>query len=79
MMARREYDLYLLTYIDIPWVSDPLREHPDQRQELYSIYLHEMQQQSVPFVEVKGSREQRRMIATTAVDSLLQHSIPRKT
>lgn len=79
MMARREYDLYLLTYIDIPWVSDPLREHPDQRQELYSIYLHEMQQQSVPFVEVKGSREQRRMIASTAVDSLLQHSHPRKT
>ena len=28
----RKCDLYLLTYIDIPWAYDPLREHPDQRE-----------------------------------------------
>ena len=27
-IASRKYDLYLLTYVDIPWQEDPLREHP---------------------------------------------------
>lgn len=70
-IASRKYDLYLLTYIDIPWISDPLREHPDQREVLYSIYLKEMKNQSVPFLEVKGTREQRQMMAAAAVSTLL--------
>src|SRR5690606_1258045 len=28
-IAVRNYDLYLLTDIDIPWIYDPLREHPE--------------------------------------------------
>lgn len=59
LIESRKYDLYLLTYIDIPWVSDPLREHPDSREELYNIYLQEMKNQSVPFVEIQGNEEQR--------------------
>ncbi len=70
-IATRKYDLYLLTYVDIPWVSDPQREHPDQREELYSIYLREMKDQSVPFVEIKGSREQRKLIARKSIEKLL--------
>ena len=73
-IAARKYDLYLLTYVDIPWISDPLREHPDQRDELYAHYLREMQNQSVPFVVIKGEREQRQAIARNAVSKLLQTS-----
>lgn len=69
-IALRKYDLYLLTYIDIPWQYDPLREHPEQREDLYSIYLNEMKGQSVPFVEIKGDREQRRATAKRAVEAL---------
>lgn len=71
-IATRKYDLYLLTYVDIPWEADPLREHPDKRNELYNIYLNEMKGQSVPFVEIKGEREQRRKTAVEAVESLLK-------
>lgn len=71
-MAARHYDLYLLTYVDIPWVADPLREHPDQREVLYSIYLREMQHQPVPFVEIKGDREQRRRSAKESILKLLE-------
>jgi NadR type nicotinamide-nucleotide adenylyltransferase len=67
----RKYDLYLLTSIDIPWEADPQREHPDQREKLYSIYRNEMLQQPVPFVEIKGDREQRKTEATAAVEKLL--------
>ena len=67
----RTYDLYLLTYVDIPWQSDPQREHPDKREELYQIYLKEMQSQHTPFVEIRGEREQRRQTAVHAIKKLL--------
>lgn len=74
-IAGRKYDLYLLTYIDIPWQFDPLREHPDKRQELYEIYWRELSQQSVPVVDIRGDREQRRRTAVEAVEKLLRTKI----
>ncbi|MEX2230942.1 MAG: ATP-binding protein [Cyclobacteriaceae bacterium] len=73
-IAIRKYDLYLLTHIDIPWTPDPLREHPDQRELLYELYLHEMRCQAVPFVEIKGSRKQRRKVASESIKNLLENS-----
>jgi nicotinamide riboside kinase len=73
-IATRKYDLYLLTYIDIPWTPDPLREHPDQREQLYEIYLNEMKSQLVPFVEIKGNRGQRRKVAKASVNTLLENN-----
>jgi NadR type nicotinamide-nucleotide adenylyltransferase len=67
----RTYDLYLLTYIDIPWEPDPQREHPTMRDKLYSLYLEDMEKQPVPFVEIKGEREQRRKTAVEAIEKLL--------
>jgi NadR type nicotinamide-nucleotide adenylyltransferase len=69
-IANRKYDLYLLTYVDLPWEEDPLREHPTKREELYNIYLNEMKNQSVPFVEIKGEREQRQATAIQAIEKL---------
>lgn len=71
-IASRQYDLYLLTFIDVPWVDDPQREHPDQRYQLYEAYLKEMKNQSVPFVEIKGEKEQRRKTAIEAVEKILK-------
>jgi NadR type nicotinamide-nucleotide adenylyltransferase len=68
----RKYDLYLLTFVDIPWEEDPQREHPNQREVLYNIYLAEMENQSVPFLEIKGDRSSRIKTAIDAVESLLQ-------
>lgn len=70
-IASRTYDLYLLTYVDIPWVEDAQREHPDKREELYELYLHEMKNQTVPFVEIKGGRDQRRQQAVEAISKIL--------
>jgi NadR type nicotinamide-nucleotide adenylyltransferase len=70
-IATRKYDLYLLTYVDIAWQADPLREHPGKREELYQIYLNEMKNQPVPFVEIKGEREQRQSTAVTAIEKML--------
>jgi NadR type nicotinamide-nucleotide adenylyltransferase len=67
----RKYDLYLLTYIDIPWQDDPQREHPNNREELYQLYLKDMKAQSVPFVEIRGERNERRASAIEAVNKIL--------
>lgn len=70
-IASRKYDLYLLTYIDLPWEDDPLREHPNEREQLYQIYLNELKNQPVPFVEIKGERELRRQTAVNAIEKIL--------
>jgi NadR type nicotinamide-nucleotide adenylyltransferase len=70
-IKNRSYDLYLLTYIDIPWEDDPQREHPDKRNELYDIYHNELKNQPVPFVEIKGDRETRRKTAIEAINTIL--------
>jgi NadR type nicotinamide-nucleotide adenylyltransferase len=72
LLNQRSYDLYLLTYIDIPWEYDPLREHPNEREMLYNIYLNEMKQQSVPFVEIKGDRLTRQKTAVDAIEKYTQ-------
>jgi nicotinamide riboside kinase len=70
-ITTRKYDLYLLTNIDLPWQDDPQREHPTKREELYQLYLNEMKNQSTPFVEIKGDREQRRKTAIDAIEKML--------
>jgi NadR type nicotinamide-nucleotide adenylyltransferase len=71
-IAHRKYDLYLLTYVDVPWEEDPQREHPDKRDQLYQLYLNEMTNQTVPFVEIKGERESRIKAAIDAVEKILE-------
>lgn len=72
MIKERTYDLYLLTYIDIPWQEDPQREHPEKREVLWEIYKEELEQQIAPYVEIKGERKERRTIAIKAIEQLLK-------
>lgn len=74
IVEAQKYDLYLLTYIDVPWENDPLREHPDKREELWNIYLNEITSKKYPFVEIRGSREERRKKAVDAVQVLLDQA-----
>lgn len=69
-LADTSYDLHLLTYVDIPWEDDPQREHPDKREELFRIYRQELTAMNVPFIEIRGPREQRRKTAVEAVRKL---------
>lgn len=69
----RKYDLYLLTYIDIPWEEDPQREHPDpaMREYFYNIYRDLVMASGVPWVEIRGSFAERESLAIAAVNKLL--------
>lgn len=73
-IAVRPYDLYLLTYIDIEWEDDPLREHgsPEERHYFYSQYRDIVINSGVPWVDIRGSQEQRLTDALAAVHKLHQ-------
>ena len=68
-IAKRQYDLYLLTYIDIKWEDDPLREHslPEERYYFYSLYRDIVQNSGVPWADIRGSHEERLATAMEAI------------
>ena len=71
--ADRQYDLYLLCNIDLPWIYDALREYPtpEPRQQLFNMYHDIMVNQPVPWVVIKGDYEQRLSTAVAAINRIL--------
>ncbi|NBP68451.1 MAG: ATPase, partial [Cytophagia bacterium] len=68
----RKYDLYFLTDIDMPWVEDPQRENPEQREELFGLYKQALDTMQVNYIRLSGNEEQRIDKALTAIKAL-QH------
>lgn len=72
-IARREYDMYLLTFIDVLWEDDPLREHPEegQRHYFYNVYRDIVQQSGLPWADVRGDEKERLTIVLEAISKHL--------
>ncbi|WP_210513734.1 aldose epimerase family protein [Hymenobacter terricola] len=68
---QQHYDLVLLMGVDVPWQSDPLREHPHLRQQFYDLYQRELREQMSNFAEISGDEERRFAQACFLVDELL--------
>ena len=66
-----QYDLYFLTYIDVPWEKDDLRDRPEERREMFEYFRDALEQNQRRFVILKGSREQRLKTAISHIDKLL--------
>ena len=68
----RSYDLIILTAIDLAWMPDPLREHPEpaMRQYFFEKYRMLTEQSGFPFLIVSGDRDKRLKTAILAVDKL---------
>ncbi len=73
-IVARQYDLYLLCNIDLPWTKDDLREYPDlaSRKQLYYMYKDLMINQTTPWVSIEGTDKERFLLAKQAVDNLLK-------
>ncbi len=69
---KREYDLYLLMGIDVPWNDDPQRENPHLRSFFYDVFKNELQQKEVDFIEISGSHFERQKKAIEVIDKLIQ-------
>lgn len=61
---------YFLLKPDIPWEADPLRENPDDRDYLFTIYQNKLDLLNLPYTIISGFGEQRMTNAETAFKSL---------
>lgn len=77
-IARRKYDLYLLTFIDVPWTEDPQREHPEpgMRDYFYRQYLDIVLHSGVPWADIRGDKGERLQRAETAIKKICPELMP---
>jgi nicotinamide riboside kinase len=68
---KNSYDLYFLTYIDTPWEADDLRDKPEERLEMFQAFEKTLKQYKIPYVLLKGSKNERLDLAVKHIDSLL--------
>ena len=59
LYQEESFDHLFLCDTDIPWEEDPLREHPESRDELFALYLEMIQAKTKNFTIVKGSLGER--------------------
>lgn len=68
MIAQFPYDLYLLTYPDLPWVYDPLRENPGKGDFFFSWYQRILSENNLNYRIVKGLGSSRLQCAIEIID-----------
>ncbi len=64
-------DIYLLTYHDVPYEEDPLRENPDDRDVLFDMYEKLVNNRQLSYMVMKGSLEERVKAAKSYINPLL--------
>jgi NadR type nicotinamide-nucleotide adenylyltransferase len=70
--VERRADRYLLTDIDVPWVSDPQRDRPHMREQMHALFRQALESRGLPYVLVRGDWAERLRIARDAVAELLR-------
>lgn len=68
---KRNYDLYLLNDVDIPWIEDQVRYLPEERVSFFERCRQELETRNRPYHVVSGSWSERFDSAVAAVSSLL--------
>ncbi len=70
--TKNNYSIYLLTYIDTPWEADDLRDRPNNREVMFSIFEAELIKQGFPYQVLKGNINERFAKAVKIIDVLLK-------
>ncbi|MEM9686972.1 MAG: ATP-binding protein [Bacteroidota bacterium] len=68
---KNTYDLYFLTYIDVPWVRDDLRDKPNEREQMFLHFKNTLEKYNRPYVLLKGNKKERLQEAVKHIDKLL--------
>lgn len=67
---QNKYDLYLLTYVDVPWVHDDLRDKPDERESMFVYFKETLEKYNRNFIILKGDKKARLQRAVSEIDTL---------
>lgn len=68
---KRHPNLYLLAYIDTPWVADGIRDRGDRREEMHQVFIDTLKRFDAPYADLSGLNEDRLQNAVRIVDALL--------
>ena len=72
---KARYDLYFLTYIDVPWVEDDLRDRPNDRDKMFARFKTALDEHNLPYRILEGNLQQRFETAVKIIDQLKKHKI----
>lgn len=70
-LKEHSYDLYFLTFIDVPWKKDHLRDRPLAREKLFTIFEQTLQKHNLPYVVLKGDQASRVKTAQLSIQELV--------
>ena len=65
-----EYDLFFLTNIDVPWEKDDLRDKPEGRETVFSVFKQSLIDNNKPFITLSGDASLRLKKAVSIIDDL---------
>ena len=60
---------FLLCKPDLPWVFDPLRENPNDRERLFGLYYRDLVNRKLPFAIIEGDGERRLEMSIESVSA----------
>ncbi|MFV8370930.1 DUF4301 family protein [Flavobacterium sp. LB2P74] len=67
-----EYDLFFLTDIDVPWEKDDLRDTPEKRESVFSVFKQSLIDNKKPFITLSGDKNLRLNKAVSIIDDLTE-------
>lgn len=65
-----QYDLFFLTDIDVPWEDDGLRDSPEGRESVFSVFKQSLIDNKKPFITLTGDKETRLNKAIAILEEL---------
>jgi nicotinamide riboside kinase len=65
-----EYDLFFLTNIDVPWEKDDIRDKPEGRETVFSVFKQTLIEAKKPYITLSGNEESRLAKAKNIIDNL---------
>lgn len=75
-LLKHQYDLYLLTYPDLPWEADPLRENPNRREFFFNWYEKELKAINANYAIIKGLGKERLKNSIKSIEDFIS-TIPK--
>jgi len=70
-----KFDLVLLTSFDVPWIEDPLRENPENRQELFLMFKRELDAMQQKYIVLESNIDKRQEQVKNLLASILDQTI----
>ena len=71
LFEQQQFDLLFLCKPDIPWEFDPMRENPENRDELFDLYHSFLIENKQNFVVVEGNEQQRQLIVVETLSAFI--------